>query len=61
MFKVLSLSRNLESEKEKDREKEKVGDRPATRLNEKPESDRELDRKIKIKGYIFCWKNMKIL
>ena len=60
MFKVLSLSRNLE-EKEKDREKEKVGDEPATRLNEKPESDRELDREIKIKGYIFCWKNMKIL
>ena len=47
-------------EKEKDREKEKVGDRPA-KLNEK-KSDRELQRQIKNKGDIFCWKNnMKIL
>ena len=48
-------------EKEKDRaEKEKVGDRPA-RFNEK-KSDRELEREIKNKGDIFCWKNnMKIL
>ena len=47
-------------EKEKDREKEKVGDRPA-KLNEK-KSDRELQREIKNKADIFCWKNnMKIL
>ena len=47
-------------EKEKDRELEKVGDRPA-KLNEK-KSDRELEREIKNKGDIFCWKNnMKIL
>ena len=47
-------------EKEKDREKEKVGDRPA-KLNEK-KSDRELEREIKNKGDIFCWKkNMNIL
>ena len=47
-------------EKEKHREKEKVGDRPA-KLNEK-KSDRELEREIKNKGDIFCWKkNMNIL
>ena len=47
-------------EKEKDREKEKVGDRPA-KLNEK-KSDRELEREIKNKGDIFCWKkNTNIL
>ena len=47
-------------EKEKDREKEKVGDRPA-KLSEK-KSDRELEREIKNKGDIFCWKkNMNIL
>ena len=41
-------------------EKEKVGDRPA-KLNEK-KSDRELQRGIKNKADIFCWKNnMKIL
>ena len=39
-------------EKERDREKEKVGDRPE-KLNEKTESDRELKREIKNKGYIF--------
>ena len=47
-------------EKEKHREKEKVGDRPA-KLSEK-KSDRELEREIKNKGDIFCWKkNMNIL
>ena len=47
--------------RERGREKkEKVGDRPA-KLNEK-KSDRELQRQIKNKGDIFCWKNnMKIL
>ena len=50
------MSTNLEHiQKEKDREKEKVGDRPA-KLNEK-KSDRELEREIKNKGDIFCWKN----
>ena len=50
------MSANLEHiQKEKDREKEKVGDRPA-KLNEK-KSDRELEREIKNKGDIFCWKN----
>ena len=50
----------MKIEKDKDREKEKVGDRPA-KLNEK-KSDRELEREIKNKGDIFCWKNnMKIL
>ena len=40
--------------------KEKVGDRPA-KLNEK-KSERELQREIKNKGDIFCWKNnMEIL
>ena len=42
-------------EKGKDREKEKVGDRPV-KLNEK-KSDRVLEREIKNKGDIFCWKN----
>ena len=47
-------------EQEKDREKEKVGGRPA-KLNEK-KGDRDLEREIKNKGDIFCWKNnMKIL
>ena len=48
-------------DRERGREKkEKVGDRPA-KLNEK-KSDRELEREIKNKGDIFCWKNnMKIL
>ena len=54
------MSRTLEYREREDREKEKVGDKPA-KLNEKPESDGQLDREIKIKGYIFCWKNMKIL
>ena len=50
----------MKIEKDKDIEKEKVGDRPA-RLNEK-NSSRELEREIKNKGDIFCWKNnMKIL
>ena len=44
----------------KDREKEKVGDRLA-KLHEKSD-DRDLERGIKNKGDIFCWKNnMKIL
>ena len=39
---------------------EKVGGRPA-KLNEK-KGDRDLEREIKNKGDIFCWKNnMKIL
>ena len=47
-------------EQEKDGEKEKVGDGPA-KLNEK-KGDRDLEREIKNKGDIFCWKNnMKIL
>ena len=47
-------------EQEKDREKEKVGGRPV-KLNEK-KGDRDLEREIKNKGDIFCWKNnMKIL
>ena len=47
-------------EKEKYREKEKVGDSPA-KLNEK-KGERDLEREIKNKGDIFCWKsNMKIL
>ena len=47
-------------EQEKDREKEKVGRRPG-KLNEK-KGDRDLEREIKNKGDIFCWKkNMKIL
>ena len=53
---LLVISTNLEHiQKEKDREKEKMGDRPA-KLNEK-KSDRELEREIKNKGDIFCWKN----
>ena len=46
------MSTNLEYKKEKDREKEKVGDRPA-KLNEKTESDRELEREIKAKDKFF--------
>ena len=43
-----------------DREKEKVGGTPA-KLNEK-KGDIDLEREMKKKGYIFCWKNnMKIL
>ena len=62
------MSTNLEyregqtkkKKKEKYREKEKVGGRPAKLNGEK--SDRELEREIKNKGDIFCWKNnMKIL
>ena len=53
---LIVMSTNLEHiQKEKDREKEKVGDRPA-KLNEK-KSDRGLEREIKNKGDIFCWKN----
>ena len=56
----LSCSQIWNIEKEKDREKEKVGGRPA-KLNEK-KGDRDLEREIKNKGDIFCWKNnMKIL
>ena len=55
---LIVMSTDLEY---RDREKEKVGDRPA-KLNEKSEDDRELEREIKNKGYIFCSKNnMKIL
>ena len=51
---------NIEKEKEKDREKGKIGGRPA-KLIEK-EGDSDLEREIKNKGDIFCWKNnMKIL
>ena len=46
-------------EKETDREKEKVGDSPA-KLNEKTESDRELKREIKNKGYIFFGRTTSI-
>ena len=48
-------------DREREREKkEKVGNRPA-KLNEK-KSDRDLQREIKNKADIFCWKNnMKIL
>ena len=42
-------------EQQKDREKERVGGRPA-KLNEK-KGDRDLEREIKNKGDIFCWKN----
>jgi len=59
-FRIIAMSTNLTIEKEKDREKEKIGDRPA-KLN-KENSGRELEREIKNKGDIFCWKNnMKIL
>ena len=62
MSKVLSLEscpQIWNIEKEKDREKEEVGDRPP-KLNEK-KGDRGLEREIKNKGDIFCWKyNMKI-
>ena len=51
---------NLEYRREKDRKKEKVGGRPA-KINEK-KGDRGLERGIKNKGDIFCWKNnMKVL
>ena len=54
------MSTNWNIEQEKDRGKEKVGDRPA-KLNENKD-DRDLEREIKDKGDIFCWKNnMKIL
>ena len=60
LSKVLSLDKlscpqiwNIEQEK--DREKEKVGGRPA-KVNEK-KGDRDLEREIKSKGDIFCWKN----
>ena len=50
----------MEERERKTGKKNKVGDRPA-KLNEK-KSDRELEREIKNKGDIFCWKNnMKIL
>ena len=42
-------------EQEKHREKEKEGGRPA-KLNEK-KGDIDLEREIKNKGDIFCWKN----
>ena len=46
-------------EQEKHREKEKVGGRPA-KLNEE-KGDRGLEREMKNKEDIFCWKNnMKI-
>ena len=51
---------NLEYRAEKDREKQKVGGRPAKLIEKK--GDRDLEREIKNKGDIFCWKNnMKIL
>ena len=47
-------------EQDKDREKEKVGDRQS-KLTEK-KGDRDLEREMKNKGDIFCWKNnVKIL
>ena len=62
LSKVLSLDLDKLScpqiwniEQEKDREKEKVGGRPA-KLNEK-KGDRDLEREMKNKGDIFCWKN----
>ena len=55
---LLSCPQIWNIEQEKDRsENERVGDRPA-KLNAK-KSDRDLDRKIKNKGDIFCWKNNK--
>ena len=65
LSKVLSLDQLLSLriwnvEQEKDRAKDKVGGRPA-KLNEK-KGDRDLEREIKNKRDIFCWKNnMKIL
>ena len=54
------MSTNLEYRAREDREKEKMGGRPA-KLNEK-KGDRDLEREIKTKETIFCWKNnMKIL
>ena len=54
------MSTIWKTEQEKDREKEKVGGRPA-KLNEK-KGNRDLEREIKNKEDIFCWKNnMKIL
>ena len=47
----LSCSQIWNIEQEKDREKEKVSDRPA-KLNKK-KGDRDLEREIKNKTYIF--------
>ena len=47
-------------EQEKDREKKNVGGRPA-KLNEIEKGDRDLEREMKTKEALFCWKNnMKI-
>ena len=55
------MSTNLEYRaRERQKKKEKIGRRPG-KLNEK-KGDRDLEREIKNKGDIFCWKkNMKIL
>ena len=55
------MSTNLEYRaKVTQRKRESIGRRPA-KLNEK-KGDRDLDREIKNRGDIFCWKNnMKIL
>ena len=55
----LSCTQIWNIQQEKDREKEKVGGRSA-KVNEK-KGNRDLEREIKNKGDIFCWKyNMKI-
>ena len=57
---LIVMSTNLENRGRERRRKRKVSDGLA-KLNEK-KSNRELQRKIKNKGEIFCWKkNMKIL
>ena len=60
-FRLIVMSTNLEYRaRERQKKKEKIGRRPG-KLNEK-KGDRDLEREIKSKGDIFCWKkNMKIL
>ena len=61
-LRLIVMSSIWNTEKQNDREKEKVhaGDRPA-KLDER-KSERELEREMKNKGDILCWKdNMKNL
>ena len=52
---VILAENRIATRARKDRENEKVADGPA-KLNEK-KSDRELEREIKKREDIFCWKN----
>ena len=54
-LKLIFMSTNLEFRARERQRKKKVGGRPS-KLND-IKGDRDLEREIKNKGEIFCWKN----